>query len=144
MRLGVLVAIAAQALLACSGSAEGVPGDEADGAGGAGDGAGGAAGMGGSADDGAGGLGAGGMGLGGGLPDGPPCEVGGVSGVCIDVAYCVGDYAPTPGFCAGPKSIQCCTKKSAKCNAQTVVVPNEMLIEEPGVGGCPAGMLPVD
>jgi hypothetical protein len=36
-----------------------------------------------------------------------PCEVDGISGKCMDVAAC--DGIPTPGFCPGPVTIQCCT-----------------------------------
>jgi hypothetical protein len=89
--------------------------------------------------------GGGNVNAGGGLPDGPACKVNGEAGVCIDVAFCVGPYAHTPGFCKGPANIQCCTKLSAqKCNPKTVVQPNAGLVEAPGVGGCPAGMVPVD
>ena len=81
----------------------------------------------------------------GGLPDGPPCDVGGKAGVCIEVAACVGDYAPTPGFCAGPANIQCCIALTpGACDPSAMVVPEASLVEAPGLGGCPSGMIRVD
>jgi hypothetical protein len=42
---------------------------------------------------------------------GAPCTVGGAPGVCITVAACtaLGSSTSTPGYCAGPADIQCCT-----------------------------------
>jgi hypothetical protein len=83
-------------------------------------------------------------GIAGGLPDGEPCEVDGKAGVCVDVEICVGDYAPTPGFCPGPANIQCCTESAhTACDPQIMVQPNADLEQAPGVGGCPEGMIPV-
>lgn len=41
----------------------------------------------------------------------PACSVDGVDGVCISVTACAAltGYASTPGKCAGPADIQCCT-----------------------------------
>ncbi|MBS0658958.1 MAG: SUMF1/EgtB/PvdO family nonheme iron enzyme [Verrucomicrobia bacterium] len=89
-----------------------------------------------------------------------PCRVGGVDGVCIDVADCKGDRVPTPGFCPGPANIQCCTPRGETgpppdggptdagdaggyCPTDPTASPNAGLTEEPGTGGCPAGMLRV-
>lgn len=79
------------------------------------------------------------------LPEGPPCEVDGTLGVCVDVAVCVGAFAPVPGYCAGSSQIQCCVPiEAGTCNPNTMVVPDGTLTEAEGVGGCPAGMVPVD
>ncbi|MSP26138.1 MAG: hypothetical protein EXR75_13470 [Myxococcales bacterium] len=149
--LGGAVGLGASlAALAACGSESGVP-TRAGSGGGAGagtddGGAGGAGGFGGAGEAGIAGNsgsevgGTGGMGL----PDGPPCAVGDAVGVCIDVEVCVGDYAPTPGFCEGPANVQCCTALGAgACHPETVPQPNLGLVEPPGVGGCPAGMVPV-
>jgi len=75
---------------------------------------------------------------------GVPCAVGGVPGVCIDVALCTGDRSPTPGLCPGPTEVQCCAPTTATaCDESAMPQPNVGLVEEPGVGGCPDGMLPV-
>jgi hypothetical protein len=87
-------------------------------------------------------------------PDaGAACVVNGVVGVCVDVSMCTGASVATPGHCPGPSNIQCCTPKgdgggtttdsSAWCPTDPTARPNEGLVEEPGVGGCPAGMLPI-
>jgi hypothetical protein len=76
---------------------------------------------------------------------GIPCDVNGTAGVCIDVSDCTGDYAPTPGFCPGPANIQCCAPLTAgQCDENTMPQPNAGLVEAPGIGGCPQGMIPVD
>jgi hypothetical protein len=78
---------------------------------------------------------------------GAPCSVGGVPGVCIDVSLCVGDRAPTPGFCPGPAAIQCCTPRvdaGGACDPADMPTPNAGLTEEPGSGGCPPSMVRVD
>ena len=87
---------------------------------------------------------------------GTPCEVGGAMGICQDVAACEG--MATPGFCPGPAHIQCCTAASdagpptdggpprdggGTCDPDARPQPNVGLREAPGVGGCPAGMVPV-
>jgi hypothetical protein len=121
-----------------------------DGSGGGG--AGGDASGGGSAIGGAGGTsstsistgsstGQGGMG-----PMGPPCDAGaGVMGVCVDVADCVGNYVPVPNHCPGAANIQCCVPLgSVPCDPAAAPLPNEGLVEAPGEGGCPSGMLRVD
>jgi hypothetical protein len=128
-----------------SSSGEGGAGGESSSAqstGGAGQGGGGqgGAGQGGAA------VGVGGAGGSGGSmkpPDGPPCEVDGIPGVCVDISDCTGEYAPTPGFCPGPANIQCCTKMpvAGSCDPSAMPTPNDGLVEEPGIGGCPSGMI---
>ncbi|HEY3444992.1 MAG TPA: SUMF1/EgtB/PvdO family nonheme iron enzyme [Myxococcales bacterium] len=72
------------------------------------------------------------------------CTAGGIPGTCIDVAECYGTRKPTAGLCPGPKEIQCCTPRYAvDCDPNAEPQPNLGLTEEPGVGGCPAGMLRV-
>jgi hypothetical protein len=76
---------------------------------------------------------------------GPPCSVAGVAGTCEDVADCTGDRTSTPGYCAGPSHIQCCTPLSeggdtASCDPADRPTPNVGLTEAPGDPGCPAGM----
>ena len=74
-----------------------------------------------------------------------PCTVPALgAGTCINVAQCTG--VATPGFCAGPKDIQCCTPAStaAICDPNAKPQPNSTLGAEPaGQGGCPAGMAKV-
>ncbi|MHB8879558.1 MAG: hypothetical protein ACYC8T_38175, partial [Myxococcaceae bacterium] len=76
---------------------------------------------------------------------GVPCSVGGRAGWCIDVALCTGTRSPTPGYCPGPTQIQCCTERpdAGACDENARPTPNQGLVEEPGVGGCPAGMIPI-
>ncbi len=74
-----------------------------------------------------------------------PCSVGGVAGECIDVAFCTGDRAPTPGYCPGPAEIQCCTPRDAEaCDPDAHPMPNGGLVEEAGENGCPDGMVGID
>lgn len=85
------------------------------------------------------------------LPDASPpdaaaatCTAGGIPGTCLDVAECYGTRKPTAGLCPGPAAIQCCTPRYAvDCDPNAVPQPNAGLAEEPGEGGCPAGMLRV-
>lgn len=76
------------------------------------------------------------------------CEVAGVMGQCLDVSDCaaIPNYHSTPGFCPGPANIQCCTPLDAgMCDPAEHVYPNDgNITEEPGEGGCPAGMIPID
>ena len=79
----------------------------------------------------------------GGVPT--PCDVDGVSGTCLDVADCQGDFVPVTNHCAGPANIQCCVPAgSTACDPDATPLPNEGLVEAPGVGGCPSGMIPID
>lgn len=72
---------------------------------------------------------------------GPPCDVDGVAGVCVDVHDCVGDLVPIPGHCDGPAEIQCCVPAgSVACDPSSAPLPNEGLVEAPGDEGCPRGM----
>lgn len=78
-----------------------------------------------------------------------PCSVGGAQGVCIPVSECTGSRVPTPGFCPGPSDIQCCTERidggrTDGCDPSVMVIPNDVVIEEPGTGGCPPGMVRID
>lgn len=73
---------------------------------------------------------------------GEPCTANGVAGVCVDVSECTGDNMSVPGFCPGPTEIQCCVPKDPNtCDPEAHVFPNAGLVEAPGQGGCPAGML---
>jgi hypothetical protein len=134
---------------AASGGEGGASSSSAQGGGGSAQGGGGEGGVGqgGAAQGGGGAGGAAGSGGSGGsqaLPEGPPCDVDGVPGTCVDVAECTGDFAPTPGFCPGPANIQCCTKIMAgACDPSAMPLPNEGLVEDAGIGGCPPGMLPI-
>ena len=73
------------------------------------------------------------------------CSVGGVSGVCIDVAECGGGRISTPRLCPGPAEIQCCTEPAQvfDCDPADHPQPNAGLWQAPGVGGCLAGMIAV-
>ncbi len=74
----------------------------------------------------------------------PSCSAHGESGSCLDVADCTAPgYAPVPGFCDGPTNIQCCapTPSGASCDPNAQPEPNAGLVEAPGSGGCPSGML---
>ena len=73
----------------------------------------------------------------------PACTANAIPGSCIDVAACYASRMPTPGLCAGPANIECCTPRfadSIACDPNTVPEPNTCLTEEPGDAGCPAGM----
>lgn len=81
------------------------------------------------------------------------CSASGVMGVCVDLASCEG--VSTPGLCPGPAAIQCCTPHAdggppdgsgdaGACDPTAMPMPNAGLAEEPGEGGCPAGMVPID
>jgi hypothetical protein len=101
---------------------------------------------------------------------GTACRVNGVAGTCIDVASCTAGHVATPGHCPGPTNIQCCTPAvsspdagtdagltcTSDPNAQLGVTagagwcpqdpsaqPNAGLVEEPGIGGCASGMVPI-
>ncbi|MCK6552571.1 formylglycine-generating enzyme family protein [Myxococcota bacterium] len=73
------------------------------------------------------------------------CSVDGVAGTCQLVSTCTGDQVATPGFCPGPADIQCCTPRGGtfSCDSTVLQSPNVGLAEEPGVGGCPAGMFAI-
>lgn len=74
-----------------------------------------------------------------------PCSVGGTPGECLPTGACTGDRMPVAGFCPGPADIQCCVPTTApSCDESVMPLPNEGLTEEPGLGGCPDGMIPVD
>jgi formylglycine-generating enzyme len=90
---------------------------------------------------------------------GVECTVDGVLGECIDVSLCTGELVPTPGHCAGPANIQCCTVRSFHdggvdarpdtptdagagwCPTDPTARPNEGLTEAAGAATCPAGMV---
>lgn len=94
---------------------------------------GGSAATGGSATAGAGGS--------DGIADGPPCQVTGAAGVCIDIDKCTSGGVAIPGYCPGPFEIKCCVHDEVTCDPSSQVLPNGGLAEAPGSGGCPAGML---
>ncbi len=78
-------------------------------------------------------------------PIGAPCSVGGVSGTCELVSRC--DGIATPGHCAGPSEVQCCTPSlgdAGACDPIRMPTPNEGLAEAPGEPGCPSGMVRVE
>ncbi|MFO0612788.1 MAG: SUMF1/EgtB/PvdO family nonheme iron enzyme [Polyangiaceae bacterium] len=75
---------------------------------------------------------------------GDPCVADGVTGVCVNVSECTGNNMSVPGFCPGPTEIQCCVPKDPNtCDPDAHVFPNDGLVEAPGVGGCPKGMLKI-
>jgi hypothetical protein len=79
-----------------------------------------------------------------GSPIGTPCSVSGVPGTCELVSTCAG--MSTPGFCPGPRDVQCCTARidaGPGCDPSVRRFPNEGLVEAPGDPGCPSGMLRV-
>jgi sulfatase modifying factor 1 len=73
------------------------------------------------------------------------CVANGRPGTCLDTAVCAGlGRESIAGFCPGPANIQCCVAPTAQpqmCATDPRPQPNEGLEEEPGVEGCPAGML---
>lgn len=87
------------------------------------------------------------------------CNVGGVPGVCIPVANCTGDHVATPGHCAGPSNIECCTLKfhsdaapidapwdgdtTGWCPTDPSARPNDGSSEVVYDAHCPSGMIPV-
>ncbi len=93
-----------------------------------------------------------------GNPVGVPCSVQGVAGTCQLVSTCA--LMSTAGFCPGPADVRCCHPAidagvgtdqgtgsdqgtGGTCDPDDMPTPNAGLSEAPGVGGCPAGMLPV-
>jgi hypothetical protein len=69
----------------------------------------------------------------------------GRQGICISTTECqaMGKESEA-GHCPGPTNIQCCAARamaSEICEPTERPQPNEGLSEEPGVDGCPAGML---
>lgn len=93
-----------------------------------------------------------------------PCSVRGAPGDCLPTALCDGDRESVPGFCPGPRDIQCCVSLDAPepdpepepetepepepepgdaCDPDVHVQPNQDLVEPPGEGGCPRGMIPI-
>ncbi len=74
------------------------------------------------------------------------CQVPGKgAGTCMLTSACTG--TATPGYCPGPKEIQCCTPTAASgaCDPNAAPLPNLGLGAEPaGLGGCPAGMARID
>jgi len=72
------------------------------------------------------------------------CSVSGAPGVCISMGDCPAGSMSVAGLCPGPADIQCCIPESATmCDPDVHLLPNEDLIEAPGEGGCPSGMLRV-
>lgn len=74
-------------------------------------------------------------------PVGVACRVNGVSGTCELVSECAG--VSTPGYCPGPREVQCCTPDvdaGPACDPDVMPTPNEGLAEAAGAPSCPAGM----
>jgi hypothetical protein len=75
------------------------------------------------------------------------CDVLGEPGYCEATESCqaMSMHAPWPGFCPGPADIECCIPDQLLlCDPSVVALPNAHRTHEaPGVGGCPAGMIPV-
>jgi formylglycine-generating enzyme len=73
------------------------------------------------------------------------CVANGLSGTCLDTQVCAGlGKQSVPGFCPGPTNIQCCVPVQSQpslCQTDPRPQPNGGLEEEPGVEGCPDGML---
>jgi len=74
------------------------------------------------------------------------CTTGSRDGVCLPTAECGPGMQSVPGFCPGAADIQCCVVASAECDEAPTVAnmpqPNAGLVEAPGAGGCPSGMIP--
>lgn len=77
---------------------------------------------------------------------GKACSVNGIAGVCLHINDCIGDQKATPGYCPGPKEIQCCTPKSppAQCDPDAKPTPHASASERLGQGGCLPGMVKVE
>jgi len=136
-----MLGLEAASLVACSNGAEDVGANTTSSAGGAADGGSG----GGSPQTGQGGstTSMGGAGGSGGMAS--DCNVDGVPGSCLDVADCIGDFVPVPNHCPGAANIQCCVPSgTVACDPNASPLPNGGLVEAPGEGGCPSGMIPVD
>ncbi|MBE2254084.1 MAG: SUMF1/EgtB/PvdO family nonheme iron enzyme [Myxococcus sp.] len=98
------------------------------------------------APDAGGGADAGARDAGGSADAGPlvTCTAAGLPGTCIDVSDCRDTRRPTPGLCPGSAAIQCCTPRYANtCDPNARPAPNAGLVEAPGAGGCPPGMVSV-
>lgn len=84
-------------------------------------------------------------GSGGGKQDDPTptrCTAAGVPGICVETSACGGASTGTAGSCAGTEV--CCTPAVAvSCDPAARPLPNTGLVEAPGAGGCPAGMVAV-
>jgi hypothetical protein len=76
------------------------------------------------------------------------CAVEGVPGNCMDTTACsaMTDHTSYPGFCPGPANVECCIPYGILlCDPSQMPTPNAgNTTEEPGEGGCPAGMVPVE
>ena len=100
-----------------------------------------------------------------------PCMALGLAGTCMSMSLCVGGSMPVMGLCPGPRDIQCCLPRydagapiprdaasfdarrdappfdarreaGPMCDERLMWSPNEGLVEAPGVGPCPNGMVP--
>jgi sulfatase modifying factor 1 len=83
---------------------------------------------------------------GGGAEVGVPCDVDGIAGACLDVGACGRGSVPVPGHCPGPANVQCCIPEPTDgvCIPGVPVSQPVPLVEAPGGGGCPAGMVRID
>jgi hypothetical protein len=78
---------------------------------------------------------------------GPACTHDGREGVCVEASSCtLPDHAPVAGLCEGPAAIQCCVPlpSDGSCDPLAHPLDNAGIVEAPGTGGCPPGMLRVD
>jgi formylglycine-generating enzyme len=86
-------------------------------------------------------------GLDGGSTDLIACTTTTSDGVCLHIDDC--EMQSVPGFCPGPTEIQCCVAPSDDaCDEnptyEEMPRPNTGLVEGPGEGGCPSGMIGID
>ncbi len=90
------------------------------------------------------------------------CMALGLTGTCMPMSLCVGGSMPVMGLCPGPRDVQCCLPRydagapiprdaasfdarreaGPMCDERLMWSPNEGLVEGPGMGGCPSGMVP--
>ncbi len=73
---------------------------------------------------------------------GQPCSAQGQSGTCGWANQCQG--TAIPGFCPGPKEVQCCVPKGLACDPKAAPLPNGAATPSGGSPGCPAGMAKVE
>ena len=67
--------------------------------------------------------------------------MGDTPGECIDIDRCTSGGVAIPGYCPGPFEIKCCVHGDVTCDPDAHVLPSCGLVEAPGAGGCPSGMV---